>query len=335
MEAHVEALATHLTNRGHEVTVVATDRREDEPGHEQRDGVEVRRLRSLAPNESFHVAPGLITTVRRLAREADVVHGHNYHSLPLTVAAFVVGDTPFVATPHYHGIGSTGLSDLLLRAYQPLGRRGLARADARICVSEWEHARFRQDFGLEAAVIPNGLDVDRFADATAEDRNRPYVLCVGRLTAYKGVAHVVEAMAQLPDYDLLVAGDGEERSQLETAARKAGVADRVEFLGYVDDDRLPGLYAGAAAFASLSTAEAYGMTVAEALASGTPCVVREAAALTEWAERRDCVGVSDVSPVSVAAAIREATLRPAPSDPLPDWESVVDRVVEVYERVRR
>lgn len=335
VEAHVSALAAHLRDRGHEVTVVATDRREDEPGRERRDGVEVRRLRALAPNESFHLAPALATTVRRLAREADVVHAHNYHSLPLTVAAFAVGDTPFVATPHYHGTGSTDLSDLFLRAFRPVGRRGLARADARICVSEWERMRVRGDFDLDADLIPNGLDVDRFATATPADRKRPYVFCVGRLTAYKGVEHVVRAMTRLPEFDLLVAGDGEDRDRLERVAEDAGVADRVTFLGYVADEDLPGLYAGAAAYASLSTVEAYGMTVAEALAAGTPCVVREAGALVEWAERDDCVGVADDSPASVAAAVREAMTRSAPSDSLPDWESIVDRLLAVYERVCR
>lgn len=335
VEAHVSALATHLRDRNHEVTVVATDRRETEPGRERRDGVEIRRLRSLAPNESFHLTPGLATTVRRLASEADVVHAHNYHSLPLTVAAFAVSDTPVVVTLHYHGTGSTRLSDVFLRAFRPVGARALARTDARICVSEWERARFRRDFGLDADLIPNGLDVDRFAAATPTDRERPYVLCVGRLTPYKGIEHVVEAMARLSDLDLLVAGDGEDRDRLERIAERAGVADRVTFLGYVADEDLPGLYAGAAAYASLSTVEAYGMTVAEALATGTPCVVREAGALTEWAERDDCVGVSGVSPASVAAAVREASTRSAPSDPLPDWASVVDRVLEVYEQVRR
>lgn len=335
VEAHVSALAVRLRDRGHEVTVVAADRRGGEPGREHRDGVAVRRLRALAPNESFHLAPALATTVRRLAREADVVHAHNYHSLPLTVASFAVAETLFVATPHYHGTGSTGLSDLFLRAFRPVGARGLARADARICVSEWERVRVRRDLGLDAHLIPNGLDVDRFRSATPVDRERPYVLCVGRLTAYKGVEHIIRAMTSLPEFDLLVAGDGEDRDRLERVAAEAGVDDRVTFLGYVAGDDLPGLYAGAVAYASLSTVEAYGMTVAEALAAGTPCAVREAGALTEWTERDDCVGVADVSPASVAAAVREAATRSAPSNPLPDWESVTDRVLEVYERVRR
>jgi glycosyltransferase involved in cell wall biosynthesis len=348
VEAHVQALATHLADRGHDVTVVATDRREREParesvqttaGHE----VKLHRLRSFAPGEALHVAPGVLSTVRRLAREADAVHAHNYHSLPLSFAVLaasgVLGGpgTPVVVTPHYHGTGSTGFTDRLLSLYRPLGKQALARADARICVSEWARARLVEDFGLDATIIPNGLDVARFAEATPYEHDRPYLLSVGRLAPYKGVDHAIRALPDLAEYDLLIAGDGEARADLERVAREAGVADRVEFLGYVDDDRLPGLYAGAAAFLSFSTVEAYGMTVAESLASGTPCVVREAAALSEWTARDDCVGVpgDDVSPATLAAAVREASARDAPTDPLPDWDTVTGRVLDCYESMQR
>jgi glycosyltransferase involved in cell wall biosynthesis len=104
----------------------------------------------------------------------------------------------------------------------------------------------------------------------------------------------------------------------------------------VADADLPGLYAGAVAFATLSSFEAYGMTVAEALAAGTPCVVRQAGALVDWADRADCVGVgseAEVRPAAVAAAVREAVRLSAPAAPLPTWDEVVDEVEGVYESV--
>lgn len=342
VEAHVEALATELAARGHSVTVVSTDRRHGERSREFADGVEIHRLWSLAPDEALHLAPGVVPVVRSLAEQADVVHVHNYHSLPLSLAAFATEKTPLVATPHYHGTGSTSVTDRLLRLYRPVGRRALARADARICVSEWERDRLREDFGLDATVIPNGLDTARFDAVRASgasnstDRDRPYLLSVGRLATYKGIDHLIRSLPELPEFDLVIAGDGEERRSLEQLARDVGVDDRVEFLGFVDADDLPGLYANAAATVTLSTVEAYGLTVAESLASGTPCVVRSAGALTEWASRDDCVAVPGraVTPESVAGAVRRAVDRSAPGEPLPDWSDVTDRVLDVYESVR-
>lgn len=330
VETHVEWIARELVDRGHEVTVVTADAGSDVPRRERRDGVAVRRCRGIAPGGAVHVAPGVALAVARL--DADLVHAHNYHSLPLSFAAVGAGDRPFVVTPHYHGGSADPLRDRLLAAYRPVGGRALRRADAVVAVSDWERRRLRGDFGVAARVIPNGLDVDRFRDAAPRERDgdRPYLCCVGRLERYKGVDRAIRALAELPAYDLLVAGDGPYRETAERAARVAGVADRVRFLGYVADEELPGLYAGAAAHLALSTHEAYGMTVAEALAAGTPCVVREAGALTDWIERPCVVGVSDPTPGRTAAAVRDAVGCEPEPESLPAWDAVTESLLEVY-----
>jgi glycosyltransferase involved in cell wall biosynthesis len=362
VEAHVAALATRFAARGHEVVVHTADAGPD-VGSEVREGVRIHRHRGAAPGGAFHVAPGVVPAVART--DADLVHAHNYHSLPLVFAALAVslppGGPPLVATPHYHGGSASPLRDRLLSAYRPVGRWALRRSDAVLAVSRWERDRLRRDLGVGSRVIPNGLDVERFAaarragvadggaDANAHadadpaggaagtddgppgaDADRPYLLCVGRLEAYKGVQHVVRALPDLPDYDLVVAGSGPHGEALRRTAREAGVADRVRFAGYVDDADLPALYAGAAAFVTMSRFEAYGLTVAEALAAGTPCVVRPAGALVDWADRADCVAAG---PDALADAVREAAGLDAPAEPLPTWDGVADRVEAVYEDV--
>jgi glycosyltransferase involved in cell wall biosynthesis len=183
--------------------------------------------------------------------------------------------------------------------------------------------------GVEAI---GSIDADEPGPTGADEpgpasRPRRYLLSVGRVEAYKGVQHVVRALEDLPEYDLVVAGSGPYLDDLRSLASDAGVADRVDFRGYVPDDDLPGLYAGAAAFVTMSTFEAYGMTVAEALAAGTPCVVRPAGALVDWTDRGDCVAAD---PGDLSVAVREAVGLDAPAEPLPTWDDVVDRVAGVY-----
>jgi len=347
VETHVAELATRFADRGHEVVVVSADRGTHADGRrlpprERLDGVRVRRVRALAPGEAFHVAPGVLRAVERV--DPDLVHAHNYHSLPLTFAAAAVerlGDVPLVATPHYHGGSASGFRDRLLSLYRPVGGWALHRADAVLAVSDWEARRLAADFDLPARVVPNGVDVDRFraAEPATGPGDRPYLLSVGRLERYKGVQHAIRALAALPEYDLVVAGTGPFGDDLRRIAREAGVADRVNFAGYVPDDDLPGLYAGAAAFLALSSFEAYGITVAEALAAGTPCVVREAGALVDWADRADCVGIDldgatlGDADSAIAGGVREAVDRPAPSEPLSSWADVVERIAAIYDAV--
>ena len=338
VETHVAELARRFAACGHDVTVHTADAGTRVngsvlPDREHRGGVTVRRHRSIGPDDAVHLAPGVLPAVR--AADADVVHAHNYHSLPLAFAAAGAGERAFVATPHYHGASADATRDRLLSLYRPVGRWALGRADRVIAVSEWERERLAADLGVESEVVPNGLDVARFADATPEPRDRPYLLTVGRLVEYKGVQHAIRALDRLPSYDLVVAGSGPYRETLERTAERAGVTERVTFRGFVPDAELPGLYAGASAFLALSGVEAYGMTVAEALAAGTPCVVRPGSALEEWAGRADCVaveeaGTSDPTPDAVAAAVENAVGQPAPSDPLPTWASVVERTAGVY-----
>jgi glycosyltransferase involved in cell wall biosynthesis len=260
-----------------------------------------------------------------------VVHAHNYHAFPLFFAALGVRGEQFVVTTHYHAGSTSESRDVLLSLYQPIGRWAVQRADGVIAVSEWERDQLRRDFGVEATVIPNGVVVDRFAEASAAQLDRPYLLTVGRLEEYKGVQHVIRAMTALPEYDLLIAGSGSYWGQLEQIARDEGVTAQVEFLGYVDDERLPGLYAGADVYVTMSEFEAYGMTVAEALAAGTPCVVRDVAALQDWTQNRGVVGVTTVSPESIQQAVRSIDRTSNPMLKNRSWEAVTTRLVqEVY-----
>lgn len=328
VETHVQEIATRLVDRGHDVTVFSADAGDDVPSKHTDNGVRVRRFRSLSPSGVFYFAPQITNAVRRA--NADIVHAHNYHAFPLFFAALGVNSEQFVVTTHYHGESASGFRDALLSFYRPLGKWAVRQADEVVAVSEWEQERLREDFGVDATVIPNGVVVERFADVEPEQRERPYLLCVGRLEEYKGVQHVIRALSELPEYDLVVAGKGPYRAELEQIAREAGVADRVEFLGYVEEGRLPALYAGSDAFVSMSILEAYGRTVAEALASGTPCVIRSRAALRDWAGHPDVVAIENPTSEHITEAITECE-RSDGAAALPTWDSVTEDVLELYQ----
>ncbi|WP_239524481.1 glycosyltransferase family 4 protein [Halogeometricum borinquense] len=328
VETHVREISERLVERGHDVTVLTADSGDGGFRAERRNGVHVRRFRSIAPGGAMHVCPQLAAAVRRT--DADVVHAHNYHSFPLFFAALGIGDRRFVVTPHYHGGSADSTRDKLLSAYHPVGRWAVRRADAVVAVSKWERKQLATDFDVDATVIPNGLDVDRFTSADPVERDRPYILTVGRLKEYKGVQHAIRALSELPEYDLLVAGSGPYHDELERIARQEDVEDRVEFLGYVDDEELPGLYAGADAYVTLSEFEAYGMTVAEALAAGTPCVVREAGALVDWREKEGVESVGDVEPATIGGAIRSVRTVESVFECHYAWNEVTDRTEVQY-----
>jgi phosphatidylinositol alpha-1,6-mannosyltransferase len=168
-------------------------------------------------------------------------------------------------------------------------RRALEAANLLLCVSRDTRARVLAQVNIvpERAIVLNNTVEPRFepGDRTAARKkfglgSEYAVLTVGRLAAgerYKGHDRIISALPKLKTSDgrhviYLIAGEGDDRSRLELAARDAGVAERVRFLGRVEPDDLPDLYRAADLFALLSTGEGFGIAFIEAMACGTPAV---------------------------------------------------------------
>jgi glycosyltransferase involved in cell wall biosynthesis len=311
------------------VIVFSADAGHGVPTERAENGVRIRRFQSVSHSGAFYFAPQMAIAVRRA--DVNVVHAHNYHAFPLSFAALGIADERFIMTTHYHGESASGFRNVLLSAYHPIGKWAVRQADDVIAVSEWEQKCLGEDFDIEPIVIPNGVDVEGFAGVEPKEWSRSYLLCVGRLEEYKGIQYVIRAMTELPEHDLLVVGNGPYRNELEQITRTVNVEDQVEFLGYVDEEELPRLYAGAEVYVTMSELEAYGMTVSEALAAGTPCVVRDTGALSNWTGAEGVLDVQKNSPKIISQAIISAVDTQTSSDVIVSWKSVVDRLLgEVY-----
>ena len=133
--------------------------------------------------------------------------------------------------------------------------------------------------GERIVVHLTGLDRTRFrpidrAAARAEfGVEGPAIATVGALIERKGQALVIDALALLPGTALLLAGDGPNRAMLEARAAERGVADRVQFLGAVANDRLPVLLNAVDAMVLPSRSEGLANAWVESLACGTPIVI--------------------------------------------------------------
>jgi glycosyltransferase involved in cell wall biosynthesis len=103
----------------------------------------------------------------------------------------------------------------------------------------------------------------------------------GRLTAQKSLERALEAVASADAVQLVIAGEGPDRKQLEERAAELGIAERVRFLGAQPRERIVELFHAADATILSSSWENFPHTVVEALAAGTPVLAMEAGGVAE------------------------------------------------------
>jgi len=134
------------------------------------------------------------------------------------------------------------------------------------------------------AVVPHGVRIHPWA---GEPASVPAILgFAGRLVPEKGAHILLEALALLPSslaqVRLRIAGDGPDRSMLESLARRLGLGDRVEFLGHVSREDVQRILASVAVQVVPSVwAEPFGLVVVEAMSRGTPVMASATGALSE------------------------------------------------------
>ena len=140
-------------------------------------------------------------------------------------------------------------------------------------------------------VIPSGIDLRRFGAGARSEALREslgvrpgerMLLFVSRLAKEKNVDLLIDALAECTvPLRLVIAGDGPEREALEARAAALGVRSRINFIGEVERETLPDLYASADAFVFASVTETQGLVLAEAMAAGSPVLAPDAPQLRE------------------------------------------------------
>ncbi|WP_106315695.1 glycosyltransferase [Actinoplanes italicus] len=189
-----------------------------------------------------------------------------------------------------------------------LNARTVAAFDTVLCTTGWAQREFLR-LGAAPLRVPLGVDLDRFHPGErVAGPDRVMLLHCGRLSAEKEPRLSLDTLAELRagglDAELVVAGDGPLRGDLSAEAERRDLPAR--FLGHVPDPRA--LLATADVVLAPGPIETFGLSALEALASGTPAVVRTSSALPEVIGAAGVAAAGDAT--GFAAAVREVLARP-------------------------
>jgi glycogen(starch) synthase len=358
MQNHTAELTRALDRLGAIQTVVTT-RPPTAPFSERlgdharviRLGLPIRRFRQL-----YGVQVGLLAPI--LARRADLVHVHLGEDLavfPVGTMAAKPHHLPLVLTVHLSLRHTLAVTDLRSAILKTLGGRierwGERSADAVLAITP-RLARMLASDGVEedrVHVIPPGVNPTLFAgphDDPFPRIGRPRVVFVGRLAPQKGVRTLVAAARRLktPGVRIILVGDGPERPALEREVRRLGVSDHVYLLGFAPHDRVPAVLAHADLLVLPSIYEELGTVLLEAMWLGLPIVASSTGGIPDLiVDGVNGLLVPPGEPEALARAIDRVLGSPGLARRLGqaarergrgyDWETLADRVLEVYRNI--
>jgi phosphatidyl-myo-inositol alpha-mannosyltransferase len=351
VQYHIRDLAEHLIGVGHQVSVLApADDDTPVPGYVEAAGraVPVKYNGSVARLRFGPVSAG---RVRRWLGEGDfdVLHIHEPMSPSLSLLALWAATGPIVGTFHT----STPRSRAMI-AVQPMLRPSMEKISARIAVSEDARRTLVEHFGGDAVVIPNGVRVDRFAQAVPRVRwqgtpERPTVAFVGRIDeSRKGLPVLAEAVPQvlaaIPGARFLVLGRGDGDGALHGLRPEHRAA--IELLGALDDDDKAALLRSVDVYVAPHTGgESFGIVLVEAMSAGAPVLASDLGAFRRVLDEGRLgalFGVGDRAGLATAlvdllrdpARRRQYARLAAAGVRRYDWQRVAGQVLAVYETVR-
>jgi glycosyltransferase involved in cell wall biosynthesis len=312
-EHHLHQIFGRLVARGHEVDLMC-DGWKDAPQRTMLDGIEVHRVGSR------YTYPFLAYRYYRkhlVARRHDVVI-EDLNKAPLYTPLWKI--ERLVALVH-HLFGSTAFRETaaplaagLWLAERPIGRLYRNVPFQAVSESTAHDLTLRGVPRSHIRVIYNGVDTETLTPDYSLRSLDPRFLYIGRLKRYKGVDLIIRAFAELAEGNatLDIAGTGDYRPALEKLASDLGLQQRVQFLGFVPEEKKLTLLRQAWAVMLASPKEGWGISNIEAAACGTPVIASNSPGIRDSVvdgETGILVPHGDIP--AMAAAMRALTASPS------------------------
>ena len=349
VSAHVHDLATSLIRMGHHVSVIAPAESDEQlPDFVESTG-KPRAVRYNGSVARLSFGPIVARRVSKWIEDGkfDVLHVHEPLAPSLSVLACWSAKGPIVATWH-----SSMDRSRVMMSLSKIAKTVMEKISARIAVSQAAQETMSGYFEGESVIIPNGVDVQSFTDATPlpgwPGAGKSLVF-LGRVDEpRKGLDVLLKAFPVVrrayPDLRLLIAGPGDFDDLLEGLSPED--VDSITYMGLVDEQTKPRVYASGTIYVAPNTGgESFGIVLLEAMASGTPVVASDLPAFARVLqdgragrlftnEDSDSLAqalIDTLQDEDRRAVLREEGIRRAQEF---DWNEVATQIVEVYESIR-
>jgi glycogen(starch) synthase len=366
VEELVRQLAHQLQTCDHSVMIATNRWPKSLPEVEQFEGLDLHRYICRVPERTWKQMGGSILlgpgTLRQIcadlrAHRSDVLHiqcvsSSGYYALraarrlKLPLVVTLQGELTMDPSQMFQRseFAKSLLRDVLTQADIITGCSAHTLAEG--------EAFFGKPFGSRGRVVHNGVRCEDFRGVAPYRHPRPYLFALGRHAPQKGFDVLLRALARLKQegeesHDLLLAGDGPERQNLEKLAGELGLGAQVKFVGRANHEEAVRLFLGSSFFVLSSRAdEGLPVVSVEALAAGKAIVATRSGGTPEAVQ--DGVNgliVPKDDELALTGALRRMIREPEMRDRMGeanaahsqafDWSSITDQYLAVYQEARR
>jgi glycogen synthase len=316
--------------------------------------------RSLRRDGQKAIAPygtDLITEVIRYGRAGgdiargrrfDVIHAHDWMTIPAALRAMRISGKPLVL--HIHSLEYDRSGEHVNEAIRTIEREGLEKADRIIAVSHRTRRMIVERYGIspgKISVVHNAVSQKEAgciyrAERRGVARGQQMVLFLGRITFQKGPDYFVEAAARvlkvLPEVRFVMAGTGDRVPQMIERVAQLGIGNRFHFTGFLQGEEVERIFSLSDLYVMPSVSEPFGISPLEAMLYDVPVIISRqsgAAEVLRHALKVDFWNVREIAskiiavlkyPVLAGEMAREGReeLRQI------RWETAAQRIADLY-----
>lgn len=275
--------------------------------------IKLRKVKSpLGPymdSENYHMVKGrlnsgtiygttLFDEVYRYTLEAekiaeeedfDVVHCHDWMTFGAGIVAANKKNKPLIVHIHATEFDRTGGNGVNQHVYE-LERRGMHSANRVVAVSNYTKNKIVQHYGVspdKIAIVHNGVEheLNGYVENFEIKNGNRIVLFLGRITLQKGPDYFIYAAKKVLDHEknvlFVVAGAGDMHNFIIEKAAELGIADKVLFTGFLNQNDATRIYRMADVFVMPSVSEPFGITPLEAIKNKTPAIISNNSGVSE------------------------------------------------------
>ena len=337
----VGRLSQELVKRGQDVTVYVRRKKGVKP-QKSYEGVRLKEVFTINKKATDALVSSFLATLRGLWGGYDVLH---FHALGNTCFLFLTAFSKKKIVVTIHGIDwkrskFQGIGNKILHFSEKMVVR---YADEIITLCQNDYDYFRETYGLETTLIPNGFErfptrEPRLITEQFGLRKEDYILFLARIVPEKGLHYLIEAYqkANIPQKLVIAGGSGHSQDYYEQMRALAGDNPNILFTGFVQGELLAELYSNAYLYVLPSDIEGMPMSLLEALGYGRVCLVSDIRENRVDEENSYFFRHGDVADLQTQLeAISADRKNYQPSGSLLGWDEVTQKTLEVYGKTKK